>query len=63
MTHKFGNRCGVRYLNGGIKVYHLPVHQMYNQTSWPMFFCIFPYLRNIFIRERIFVVHGHQARR
>ena len=32
VTHAYGDRVGVRYLNGGLKVYYLPFTQVYNQV-------------------------------
>ena len=34
---------------------------MYNQTVFPTIYFNFPLLRNILLRERIEIVHGHQA--
>ncbi|KAI7826332.1 phosphatidylinositol N-acetylglucosaminyltransferase [Kickxella alabastrina] len=51
ITHAYSNRRGVRYLAGGLKV----------NASLPTFFCTFPIFRQIFIREQISIVHGHQA--
>ena len=32
VTHSYGDRRGVRWLTGGIKVYYLPFHVIYNQV-------------------------------
>ncbi|ODV97811.1 hypothetical protein PACTADRAFT_36975 [Pachysolen tannophilus NRRL Y-2460] len=59
ITHDYGNRTGVRYLTNGLKVYYLPFLVLYRQASFPSVFSAFPILRNIIIRERIDIVHGH----
>ncbi|XP_041378436.1 phosphatidylinositol N-acetylglucosaminyltransferase subunit A-like [Gigantopelta aegis] len=61
VTHFYGNRRGIRYLSSGLKVYYLPFPPFYNQCVLPTIFTTFPLLRNIFIRERITIVHGHSA--
>jgi len=65
-------RTGVRYLPGTtcrgrasvsspIKVYYCPFLPMTDQTTLPTFTATFPLIRWIFIREKIQVVHSHQA--
>eukprot|EP00160_Parvularia_atlantis_P004930 Unigene14190_Nuclearia_a/m.42825 Unigene14190_Nuclearia_a/g.42825 ORF Unigene14190_Nuclearia_a/g.42825 Unigene14190_Nuclearia_a/m.42825 type:complete len:470 (-) Unigene14190_Nuclearia_a:47-1456(-) len=61
VTHHYGNRSGVRYLSNGVKVYHLPVFVLTQSASIPTLYGLFPVLRNIFVRERVDLVHGHQA--
>ncbi|KAJ1678395.1 Phosphatidylinositol N-acetylglucosaminyltransferase GPI3 subunit, partial [Spiromyces aspiralis] len=61
ITHAYGERRGVRYLAGGLKVYYIPAPIVYNNASLPTFFSTFHILRQIFIRERIDIVHGHQG--
>ncbi|KAJ1913507.1 Phosphatidylinositol N-acetylglucosaminyltransferase GPI3 subunit [Mycoemilia scoparia] len=61
VTHSYGSRCGIRYLSGGLKVYYIPAPVVYNQASLPTFFSTFHIFRQIFIRERVEIVHGHQA--
>ena len=61
MTHAYENRSGVRYLTNGLKVYYLPWRPFYQQNTLPTFYLTLPIMRNIFIRERITLVHGHQA--
>ncbi|RKP08669.1 hypothetical protein THASP1DRAFT_34611 [Thamnocephalis sphaerospora] len=61
VTHAYGNRAGVRYVTNGLKVYYLPAWVGYQQATPPTFFSFFPIMRNIFVREQIDVVHGHQA--
>lgn len=61
LTHSYGNRKGVRYMTGGLKVYYLPIHTFYSQCILPTMMCNIPLLRYILIREQIEIVHGHSA--
>ncbi|XP_037435301.1 phosphatidylinositol N-acetylglucosaminyltransferase subunit A-like isoform X3 [Triticum dicoccoides] len=61
MTHAYGKRSGVRYVTGGLKVYYVPWRPFLMQNTLPTLFMTFPIIRTILIRERISVVHGHQA--
>uniref|UniRef100_A0A6B2L2A1 phosphatidylinositol N-acetylglucosaminyltransferase n=1 Tax=Arcella intermedia TaxID=1963864 RepID=A0A6B2L2A1_9EUKA len=63
ITHSYGNRKGIRYLTNGMKVYYIPQMQMYNQSSYPTIALswFLPLLRKILIREKIEIVHCHQA--
>jgi phosphatidylinositol glycan class A protein len=61
ITHAYGSRKGVRYLPGPLKVYYCPIVPMVDQDSFPTFTATFPLLRAIWIRERIDIVHAHQA--
>lgn len=61
ITHAYQDRCGVRYMTSGLKVYYLPVRVMYNQATLPTLFTTFPLIRYILIREQIDIVHGHSA--
>ncbi|XP_061698152.1 phosphatidylinositol N-acetylglucosaminyltransferase subunit A isoform X3 [Syngnathoides biaculeatus] len=61
VTHAYGHRKGVRYLTNGLKVYHLPLQVMYNQSTTTTFFHSMPLLRCVFVRERITVVHSHSS--
>lgn len=54
-------RAGVRYMAGGLKVYHLPLLPVFDQAVFPTYFAGLPLLRAIFVRERVAVVHGHAA--
>lgn len=60
-THAYGNRYGVRWLTSGLKVYHVPRRTVYDQATAPSPWGCFALLRCILIRERITVVHAHQA--
>ncbi|KAG8084981.1 hypothetical protein GUJ93_ZPchr0010g10084 [Zizania palustris] len=61
MTHAYGKRSGVRYVTGGLKVYYVPWKPFLMQNTLPTLFLTFPIVRAILIREKISVVHGHQA--
>jgi len=55
-----GEREGVRVMGNGMKVYHLPlVPYINNDVSLVVKYNIIPVLRQIFIRERIDLCHGH----
>ncbi|KAF2756948.1 phosphatidylinositol glycan, class A [Pseudovirgaria hyperparasitica] len=59
ITHAYKGRTGVRYLTNGLKVYHVPFFVIYRETTFPTVFSFFPIFRDIIIRERIEIVHGH----
>ncbi|KAF5445764.1 hypothetical protein F2P56_034790 [Juglans regia] len=61
MTHAYGNRSGVRYMTGGLKVYYVPWKPFLMQNTLPTFYGTLPIMRTILIREKISLVHGHQA--
>mmetsp|Transcript_14241 Transcript_14241/g.20038 ORF Transcript_14241/g.20038 Transcript_14241/m.20038 type:complete len:454 (+) Transcript_14241:392-1753(+) len=61
ITHAYGDRKGVRYLPGPLKVYYCPIVPMVDQDALPSFTATLPLLRWIWIREQINVVHAHQA--
>eukprot|EP00698_Gefionella_okellyi_P021358 TRINITY_DN6902_c0_g3_i1.p1 TRINITY_DN6902_c0_g3~~TRINITY_DN6902_c0_g3_i1.p1 ORF type:complete len:435 (+),score=46.82 TRINITY_DN6902_c0_g3_i1:461-1765(+) len=61
ITHAYGERVGVRYITGGIKVYYVPNRAFYNGNTFPTFYGTLPTLRNILWREQITIVHCHQA--
>lgn len=61
MTHAYGHRSGVRYMTGGLKVYYVPWKTMFMQSTFPTLYGNFPIVRTVLIRERISIVHGHQA--
>ncbi|KAJ4882291.1 UDP-Glycosyltransferase superfamily protein [Raphanus sativus] len=61
MTHAYGNRTGVRYMTGGLKVYYVPWRPFAMQNTFPTVYATLPIVRTILRRERITVVHGHQA--
>ncbi|XP_072974180.1 phosphatidylinositol N-acetylglucosaminyltransferase subunit A isoform X3 [Typha angustifolia] len=61
MTHAYGKRSGIRYLTGGLKVYYVPWRPFVMQNTLPTLYLTFPIIRTILVREKISVVHGHQA--
>ncbi|KAK1586605.1 hypothetical protein Q3G72_004180 [Acer saccharum] len=61
VTHAYGNRSGVRYMTGGLKVYYIPWRPFLMQNTLPTFYGTLPIIRTILIREKISLVHGHQA--
>ncbi|XP_062078297.1 phosphatidylinositol N-acetylglucosaminyltransferase subunit A isoform X3 [Humulus lupulus] len=61
MTHAYGNRSGVRYMTGGLKVYYIPWTPFVMQNTLPTFYGTLPIIRTILIREKISLVHAHQA--
>lgn len=63
VTHAYGDRCGVRWLSNGLKVYYIPVLVMYNECTLPTIVGNLLIIRDILIREAIDIVHGHQVRR
>lgn len=61
LTHAYGKRAGVRYISTGLKVYYLPMIPFVDQVIFPTFYSWLPLFRNIVIRERVTIVHGHTA--
>ncbi|XP_059626815.1 phosphatidylinositol N-acetylglucosaminyltransferase subunit A isoform X1 [Cornus florida] len=61
MTHAYGNRSGVRYMTHGLKVYYVPWKPFLMQNTLPTIYGTLPIIRTILIREKISLVHGHQA--
>jgi phosphatidylinositol N-acetylglucosaminyltransferase subunit A len=62
ITHAYGEtRKGVRYLPGPLKVYYCPFVVMTDQDAMPTFTATLPLVRHILLRERIDIVHAHQA--
>lgn len=62
ITHAYDpDRIGVRYLPSALKVYYLPYQVIARQDTLPNYFALLPLLRTVFLRERIELVHAHQA--
>ena len=61
VTHSYGNRTGIRWMANELKVYYLPIMPFYNKVILPTVVGSLPYLRHIFKKERIQIVHGHAA--
>ena len=54
-------RQGVRYLTNGLKVYYCPHLSFHQQASLHTLYAFLPLLRCILVRERIQLLHAHQA--
>lgn len=62
ITHAYGSRVGIRYMTNSLKVYYLPFSLCPNNNIiWPLVFNTFSLVRQILIREKIDIVHGHSA--
>jgi len=61
VTHMYDDRIGVKYMTNFLKVYYLPIVPFYNNSSLPTIVGSLPYLRKIFIKENVTIVHGHSA--
>ena len=61
ITHATENRTGIRYMTNLLKVYYIPLLPFVDHVIFPTFIGSFELFRNILIRERISIVHGHQA--
>ncbi|GAB9476539.1 Phosphatidylinositol n-acetylglucosaminyltransferase gpi3 subunit [Globisporangium polare] len=60
-TNLPAQRSGVRWMTNGLKVYYMPMAVMVDNVTYPTFFANFALFRAILLRERIEIVHGHQA--
>ncbi|CAG9463782.1 unnamed protein product [Pedinophyceae sp. YPF-701] len=61
LTHAYGDRKGVRYMEGDIKVFYAPRWCMPLSVAAPSIFLSQSLLRSIVVREQVDVVHCHQA--
>ena len=61
LTHAYGNRCGVRYMTNGLKVYYAFRVPVYAGCTCPDLFGNFKLQRQIMLREKITLVHAHQT--
>ncbi|KAF5318859.1 hypothetical protein D9619_010896 [Psilocybe cf. subviscida] len=62
ITHSHGpDRVGVRWLLPCLKVYYIPFLPIASSATLPNFLTSLPYLRTIFLRERIQVIHAHAS--
>lgn len=50
ITHKYGDRVGVRWLEPGIKVYYIPFFSFSFNTIIPTMFLTLPLARDILLR-------------
>ena len=63
-TYKIDNnnqRQGIRYRTNGLKIYYCSQMSIVDQASLPFFFTFWPIFRNIVIREKVDIIHGHQT--
>ena len=58
VTHSYGDRVGIRYLTNFLKVFYLPIVPFYNKSVLPTIICSLPYLRHIFLTEKVALVLG-----
>jgi phosphatidylinositol glycan class A protein len=61
VTHAYGERVGVRVMSNGLRVYYLPFPAFAQENALPALYVSLPLMREVFVRERIEIVHGHQA--
>ncbi|EFO85737.1 hypothetical protein CRE_01531 [Caenorhabditis remanei] len=61
ITHSYGDRKGVRYLSNGLKVYYLPFIVAYNGATLSSIIGSMPWLRKVFLRENVQIIHGHST--
>jgi phosphatidylinositol glycan class A protein len=52
-------RVGIRYLHPSLKIYYLPIVPLTSDATLPQYLTNLPFLRNILIRERVEILHGH----
>lgn len=65
VTRQYGQpkqrRAGIRWLGSGIKVYYLPLPPWWRASTIPTLFCFYHPFRDVILRERIDIIHTHQA--
>ncbi|TKR76003.1 hypothetical protein L596_017214 [Steinernema carpocapsae] len=61
ITHAYGKRKGIRFMTNGLKVYYLPFIVAYNGCSLATITGSLLWFRQIFLREKIQLVHGHST--
>lgn len=61
ITHATKDRVGVRIMTGFLKVYYLPFPIFLAGNPFPGVFTSLPLFRDILLRERIEIIHGHQS--
>eukprot|EP01064_Diplonema_japonicum_P030990 TRINITY_DN5408_c0_g1_i1.p1 TRINITY_DN5408_c0_g1~~TRINITY_DN5408_c0_g1_i1.p1 ORF type:complete len:438 (+),score=72.25 TRINITY_DN5408_c0_g1_i1:1336-2649(+) len=64
VTRAYGDRQGIRWITNGVKVYYCPLYAVRlppGTVTLPTVHGMFPLLRQIFIREKATIVHGHQT--
>ncbi|KAI6172427.1 GlcNAc-PI synthesis protein [Aphelenchoides besseyi] len=61
LTHRYGERHGIRYLSNDLKVYHIPFFCLPNGIVLPSVVGSLYWYRKILLMERIELVHGHST--
>ena len=61
ITRAYKNRQIVRYMGNGVKVIHLPVPILNEETMFPTIYGLLPDLREIIMTEGIDIIHMHQV--
>ncbi|KAI6197347.1 GlcNAc-PI synthesis protein [Aphelenchoides besseyi] len=61
LTHRYGERHGIRYLSNDLKVYHIPFFCLPNGIVLPSVVGSLYWYRKILLMERIELVHGHSV--
>ncbi|KAI6216319.1 GlcNAc-PI synthesis protein [Aphelenchoides fujianensis] len=61
LTHKYGERHGIRFLSNGLKVYHIPFMCLPTGIVLPSVVGSLFWYRKILLMERIEIVHGHST--
>ncbi|KAG8807735.1 hypothetical protein FRC17_004292 [Serendipita sp. 399] len=62
VTHTYPpSRSGIRWLVPGLKVYHVPLKVLISNATLPNYLTFLPWIRNIVLRERITIIHGHAS--
>ncbi|VDN11979.1 unnamed protein product [Dibothriocephalus latus] len=64
VTHAYGEgwqRQGIRYMARGLKIYYIPYRPFFNQAVFITLYGLLPVIRDILIREKVDIVHGHSA--
>lgn len=62
ITHCYKNRIGIRFMGNGIKVYYVPFKPLPINIIVPnLTFSTMKLLREILIKEKINLIHSHQA--
>ncbi|KAF9486261.1 glycosyltransferase family 4 protein [Pholiota conissans] len=62
ITHSHApDRVGIRWLLPSLKVYYIPFLPIASSATLPNFLTSLPYLRTIFLREHIHLIHAHAS--
>jgi phosphatidylinositol glycan class A protein len=61
LTHAYEDRVGVRDMTNSLRVYYLPFPPFAQENALPALYVSLPLVREVLVRERVDIVHGHQA--